>query len=193
MKTKKLVAIIISIIICAVIAVGIYYFAVYKKGGKPDDYSKLTENMQAWTVSDTSGMLLYVPEDYTETENDFYGLYCKDDARIKLTYQDCDNDLANYSINAITQYKNITDAFTVNSEFDEVLSSDTIAHIVEFDYSLSLDSGVKHFSCLSAFVIANGKAYVLTCTCDSGNYSKYKDDFYKTYKSMRAVMDYDQK
>lgn len=189
MKTKKLVAVIISILVIAIAVLGIFYFTVFRKDGKSNDYSQLTENMQVWDISDTSGMLLYVPEGYTETKNDFYSLYCKDDARIKFTYEECENDLANYSKNAINQYKSVTDGFTIVSETDEVLSSDTTAHIVEFDYSLSLDSGLKNYSCLSAFVLGNGKAYILTCTCDGGNYSKYKDDFSKAYKSMRVVAD----
>ncbi len=187
MKKGKLIAIIVSIVVIVAAILITFYFIVLGKGKNDENYSTITENMQIWNISDTSGMLLYVPEGYSETENEFYSLYSKDDARIKFTFEECDNDLANYSNNAINQYKKITDLFNIVSESEEVLSPDTIAHIVEFDYSLSLDSGVKSFSCLSAFVLENGKAYVLTCTCDGGNYSKYKDDFYKTYKTMRVV------
>ncbi len=184
MKKKKLVAAIISIFVVACAVLVIFYFMVFRNKDE-NKYKQITENMQVWNISDTSGMILYVPEGYTETQNDFYSLYCKDDSRIKFSFEDCNNDLTNYSNNAVGQYKSITDSFRIISEYDEELSSDTTAHIVEFDYALSLDSGVKNYSCLSAFVLADGKAYVLTCTCDGGNYSKYKDDFYKTYKSMR--------
>jgi len=186
-KKKKVV---IAVIISALLVIGIAFALIYKFviTAPLNEYS-VSENMVVWSVSDTSGLYLMVPDDYSVTESNAgnvydFKLYHKDDARIKFTTDYTDLDIANFSYNAIEEYKKITDGFKLNNEFEETLSETTTVHVYEFDYSLNTAEGVKTFSCLSAFAIGNGKAYVVTCTCDGGNYDKYKNDFIRTYKTM---------
>jgi len=195
LKKVKISAVVVSVLLVVCIA----FFLLYKFVlSVPVSDNSISEGMIPWSVSQTPGLYLMVPDDYTETSNttgnvsDFV-LYHKDDSRIKLTYEYSDNDLNNYSINAIDQYRNITDEFKITKEYNEKLSDSTEIHVTEFDYSLKTSNGMLSFSCLSGIIIGNGRAYVLTCTCNVGNYEKYRDDFVRTYKTMRVLSEDDVK
>ena len=182
--SKKKIAAVFGAVACAVAAVlAGFYFFVLKNGNDQSEAESRRAGMKAMENVSVPGVSVYVPEDYSKTENEYYTSYTKGSATVSLTSETVDNDLANYAYYAVRQYENITDSFTIKEEFDEELSSTTV-HVVEFDYSLNLETGVKNISCLSAFAMGNGRSYVLTCTSGADDYSLYRDDFHRIYKTI---------
>ncbi|WP_044974566.1 hypothetical protein [Ruminococcus sp. HUN007] len=182
--SKKKVAVIFAVIAFLVAAVlaGLY-FIVIRNGGKITDYEMLRLGMKPWENTSVPGISLYVPEDYEKTQNEFYTSYVKDGATVSLTSEKVDNDLVNYAYNAVRKYENITDSFNIREEKDEMLAGAQV-HVVRFDYGLSLDSGIRTFSALSAYVMGEGRSYVLTCVADAEEFPKYEEDFRRIYKTM---------
>lgn len=183
MTKKKVVVFVLGIFILTIVVLAVFWFAVYNKDITAQEYKEQREGMKVWATTDVPGISLYVPDYYEETRNDYYTLYTYNGARVTLTSDEVSNDLANYAYYAIKSYEDITDTFEIENEYEEELFN-TKVHVVEFNYSLSLESGVKSFSCLSAFVMREGRAYVLTCTSDIKEYKLYKDDFYRIYRTM---------
>lgn len=183
LSKKKVAAILGSVaVLVIVVLAGLYIFFI-KLGDSRTDFEKIRLGMKAWDNLSVPGISIYVPDDYIRTENEFYSSYTKDGATVSLTSEEVDNDLANYAYYAVRQYENITDSFTVKEEFDETLHSETV-HVVEFDYTLSLDSGVRSFSCLSAYMMGNGRSYILTCVSDTDEFPLFREDFHRIYKTM---------
>lgn len=183
MTKKKTAAAVTLIIIISAAVFCIFYFLILKKDGGLSEYDKIREGMKIWADSTAPGISVYVPEDYTDTKSEYYTVYTKDDARVSLTWEAVSNDLPNYAAYALKQYENITDSFSIREEYDEELMNTTV-HVVEFNYSLALSEGTKYFACLAAFVMGEGKAYVLTCTASPENYPLYSEDFHRIYKTM---------
>ncbi len=186
-KTAGIITV-FGIIILGILA-GLYFFVIKK--GSLNDYEMQRQGMKPWANSSIPGILLYIPEDYEMTQNEHYTSYIKDGATVSLTSETVDNDLTNYAYNAVRKYENITDTFTIKEEFSEEVSNTTV-HVVRFDYSLSLDSGPRFFSCLAAYAMGEGRAYILTCVCDSAFFPDYEEDFKRTYKTM-TLTDNDKK
>ncbi len=183
MKKVKLAAIIISsvLFVCAASATSFYLIL---KDGNTSEYEELRSGMKPWGAPSLDGLSVYVPDDYEEKEKEYFDVsYVKDGAQISLTWEEVDNDLENYVYYALDSYRKATDSFSIKNE--ESLGDSS--KMVEFDYTLALESGEKKISCLSAFVMGEGKAYILTCTADTDKYASFSDDFYRTYKTMQLV------
>lgn len=182
--SKKKIAAIFGAVACAVaIVLAGFYFFVLKNGNNQSEFESLRAGMKAMENVSVPGISVYVPEDYTKTENEYHILYTKGSAKVSLTSETVDNDLTNYAYYAVRKYEEITDSFTIKEEFDEELSSTTV-HVVEFDYSINRETDVKNISCLSAFAMGNGRSYILTCTSDADDYSLYREDFHRIYKTI---------
>lgn len=181
--SKKKILFIVSAVVLVVCAVlGFTYWSLFVKDNGVSEYDKLKQGMKAWENMAYDGVSVYVPEDYEETSNDYYNYYIKDGARIVLTSEEVENDLVNYVAYAISAYREITDGFLLKEEF-EVVQLNTTVRVVEFDYTLALESGNKNISCMTAYILNNGRAYILTCTADTDVYQNYRDDFERTYKT----------
>ncbi|MDO5560717.1 MAG: hypothetical protein Q4F95_14140 [Oscillospiraceae bacterium] len=190
MKKHTLAALITAVVLLAAAGAGlVYYFNIQKNSDASTSSFDEHAGMKTYRASTLKGLSLYVPDDYTENEEEYFDVsYKKSDARIGLTWEETDNDIVNYSSNAIDQYKSIADGFTLIDEHDEDISG-TAVHVVEFGYMLSLDSGDKNYSCIAAYALNGKTAYVLTCTCEADNFSTYRDDFVRTYRTMQLVPD----
>ncbi len=186
MTRKKAVVILLSLVAASAAVLAVFYFFVFGRMNAATEYEKLRKDMKAWDNISIPGISLYVPEDYIRKDNDFYTTYIKDDAVVSLTSEEVSNDLANYAYYAVRKYEDITDTFSIKEEFDEEILNTTV-HVVEFDYSLALESDVKLFSCLSAYVMGEGRSYILTCVADAQDYPYYRDDFCRIYKTMSLV------
>ena len=183
MKKGKLAAIIISSVLLVGAVSGTSLYLILKDGNT-SEYEELRSGMKPWGAPSLDGLSVYVPDDYEEKEKEYFDVsYVKDGAQISLTWEDVNNDLDNYVYYALDSYRKATDAFSIKKE--EPIGE--FGKMVEFDYTLSLESGEKKISCLSAFVMGEGKAYILTCTADSDKYASFSDDFYRTYKTMQLV------
>ena len=183
MKKGKLAAIIISSVLLVGAVSGTSLYLILKDGNT-SEYEELRSGMKPWGAPSLDGLSVYVPDDYEEKEKEYFDVsYVKDGAQISLTWEDVNNDLDNYVYYALDSYRKATDAFSIKKE--EPIGE--FGKMIEFDYTLSLESGEKKISCLSAFVMGEGKAYILTCTADSDKYASFSDDFYRTYKTMQLV------
>lgn len=185
--SKKKVAGILGGIAFLVIAVlAFLYFFVLKNASSETDFEKLREGMKAAELINVPGISMYVPEDYEKTESEYFTAYTKGGAKVMLGSDEVSNDLENYAYYAVRKYEDITDVFNIKEEYTENVSGSDV-HVVIFDYSLSLEDGVKSFSCLSAFKMGEGRAYVLTCTADSSDFALYFEDFCRIYKTMAVT------
>ena len=194
--SKKKVACIFSVIAVLVIgALAGLYFIVIKKNNETE-YAKTREGMKIIENASIPGVSVFVPEDYVKTDDQDIIKYVKDErktdegteygAQVFLTSEKVDNDVVNYAYNAVRKYENITDSFNIREERDEEIGGAPV-HIVRFDYGLSLDSGNKTFSALSAYMLGNGRSYVLTCISGSDDFPKYEEDYNRIYKTMALV------
>ncbi|MGN0581455.1 MAG: hypothetical protein ACI4KB_02005 [Oscillospiraceae bacterium] len=182
--SKKKIAAIFGAVACAVaILLAGFYFFVLKNGNNQSEFESLRAGMKAWENVSVPGISVYVPEDYTKTENEYYTSYTKGSATVSLTSETVDNDLANYAYYAVRQYEKITDSFTIKEEYDDNVNSTDI-HVVEFDYSINFESGVKRCSCLAAYAMGKGRSYIITCVSDADDYSLYREDFHRIYKTI---------
>ena len=179
---KKTAGILCAVVLAAAAVLALFYFNILGKNST-DEYAKLREGMTAWENVSVPGISLYVPEGYERVQNEYYTSYVKGSARVSLTSELVDNDLANYAYFAVRKYEDITDSFIIKNEYDEEISSTTV-HVVEFDYGLSLDEGIETFSCLSAYVMGEGRSYILTCVTDQSDYASFSDDFHRIYRTM---------
>ncbi len=179
---KKTLFIISAVVIIVGAVLGFTYWILFVKDNGVSEYDKLKHGMKPWENMSFDGVSVYVPEDYEETQNDYYSYYIKDNARIVLTSEEVENDLVNYVAYAINSYRNITDGFLLKEE-TEIVQLNTTVRVVEFDYTIALESGNKNISCMSAYILNNGRSYILTCTADTDVYHKYRDDFERTYKT----------
>jgi len=181
--SKKKVTVILCIVAFLVLAVCGYMYFFVVKSSQEDNFAKLREGMKPWENISAQGISVYVPEDYEYAQNEFYSQYLKGSAKVTLTSEAASDDVANYAYYAVRKYEEITDSFMIRTEYDDTVAQ-TPVHVVEFDYSLNLDSGIKTFSCLSAYELGNGRAYVLTCVCDSAEFSQHLEEFHRIYKTM---------
>jgi len=184
LSNKKIIAVFSAVIMVAAAVIVFFYFFSAKQGNR--EYESLTEGMKIWENTSVPGIAVYVPEDYVSTQNEYYTVYSKNNAQVSLTSETVDNDLANYVYYAIESYKDITDSFRIREEYEEELLNTTV-HVIEFDYSLSLDSGIKNLSCLSAYVMGEGRSYVLTCVAPSEDFQLHREEFHRIYKTMTLV------
>ena len=196
MKKGKLATIIISSVLFVGAASGTALYLIIKDGNT-SEYEELRSGMKPWSAPTLDGLSVYVPDDYEEKEKEYFDVsYVKDGAQISLTWEDVDNDLDNYVYYALDSYRKATDAFSLRQPDPSQPDPKPVGEfgkMVEFDYTLSLESGEKKISCLSAFVMGEGKAYILTCTADTDEYASFSDDFYRTYKTMQLVGKNDKK
>ncbi|MDD6825898.1 MAG: hypothetical protein PUE12_07290 [Oscillospiraceae bacterium] len=184
-KKKTAVFFVILVLVGAASVIGVYLWTL-NPNKTVTEFEKLKEGMKIWDGAPVPGISLYIPEEYEREDKEFYTVYFKDDARISLTTEEVDNDLANYSYYAVSLYEDVTDSFNIREEYEEQLFN-TTAHVVEFDYGIKLEDGMSTYTCLTAYVMGEGRAYILTCVSDADTYSMHSEDFHKAYKTMTLV------
>ena len=131
-----------------------------------------------------------IPDGYQETASQFYEkFYIKDDATIIITEDNESGAVTprNYSINALTQYQNMTHSLEMLG--DTVLTDGTMpVQILEFTYTLEEDS--SPMSTMISYMTDSQTMYIITCKCNADTYASHRDEFFAVIKSQHPDKDW---
>jgi len=133
-----------------------------------------------------------IPESFsqTSTENNNTAYICENASIIvnedKLT--ESVPTLSAYATYSKETYQKITDSFEIISEDKNQNINGLDSTVIEFNYGINDENDTLSMTCMVGFycdpINRPGKIFIVTCKSDSESYPDYKDDFFKTIKSV---------
>lgn len=133
------------------------------------------------------GITLDIPAGFEETSSAYYDkYYVKNDASIIVTGE----ELTDYSMNGERyieevkkQYEQSAPDFKISSE-DTFQVSGVTGYLIEFSYSIPVEDNHVQMGCLTAVVVKEGFAYIITCKSHRDTFPNHNNAFRKILATM---------
>ena len=132
-----------------------------------------------------------LPPGFTEKSSEAYEkYYVRDDASVIVTGEELTIRgirLDEYVENVKTQYAHTADNYSLISEQTITLSGGDACTVLEFTYAIIGEDVQQGMQCVTAVVMKDNRAYIVTCKSKQENFQIYRAAFLRMIESMTVA------
>lgn len=194
--SQKTSALLIAVL--AVLLLFALFFAVAgKQKDKPQNSSSAAPSETAATgpsivpASMPNGFSMEIPPGFTETGSQYIERYfVKNDASIIVTgekFEIAGGYLKDYVEQVKQQYQATADAFQMVKQERITLADGLACELLEFSYAIIGENVRQDFRCVTAVMLKDSRAYLVTCKSHADTFGGYYQSFRDAIKSIRIA------
>lgn len=190
--SKQILVIVIAVAAALILALGLSSIA--KKGGEE---SSAEESSAAVTdviivPSEMPARISFnVPPGFTETRSDaFDKYYTRDDASVIITGEELIIHgimLEEYTARVMEQYESTADEYQLISDDAMQLSGELPCRVLEFSYAIVGEDVHQKMQCITAVLLKDNYAYIVTCKSKKENFQLYRAAFLQMIESITVA------
>ena len=191
----------ILVIVIAVLAVLILMLGLNAVKPKHEEESSTEESVAAVTdiiiiPSEMPSRISFdVPPGFEETHSEAYDkFYTREDASVIITGEEQvihGIQLDEYTDRVKEQYQNTADEYTLIGDNETKLSGGLDCRVLEFSYAIIGQDVHQQMQCITAVLMKDNYAYLVTCKSKRENFSIYRAPFLKMIESITISDDTD--
>lgn len=182
MSKKVLVLAVTAVVVLLMIGI---MGAAIRKSNKQKDTASSEEELSTEVIIPSEmpqNISLTLPPGFQETSSDHYNkYYVMNDASIIVTGEKLvihGQRLDEYAASVKKQYERSADAFQIISEGD--MKSGAPCKTLEFTYALIGEDARQDFQCVTAILLKDDYAYLVTCKSKKETFMNYRGAFLNT-------------
>lgn len=191
----------ILVIIIAALAVVILILGLNAVKGKQEEESSAEESVAAVTdiiiipAEMPARITFDVPPGFNEAHSEAYDkFYTREDASVIISGEEQvirGIQLEEYTDQVKEQYQNTADEYLLIGDEETTLSGGLKCRVLEFTYAIIGEDVHQQMQCITAVIMKDNYAYIVTCKSKKENFGIYRAAFLKMIESINIADDPD--